>query len=282
MPAGTMHEQSETMTQAATRTMPQPGTIYFLTDAGIDALKSAGAVLGRHHRRVLSVIEGDTHIDVICGWLRHYTNQQLTEWLGQLERMGLLGTRSADASHDLDFTIEFPAVKPIEGALTETEVMRIDAAALQAGVALKSRGAYLAEDRIRNRKPLNKLPGEITVLVVEDDPDQAALAERRLGLAGYRIRVAGSHRGFIDSLRTHGVPDVVFLDVELPDGDGFDILAYMRKHQSLALLPVIMLTAKNAPEDIRKGLLLGADGYIPKPYSKSLLSDTLRQVLMHH
>ena len=56
----------------------------------------------------------------------------------------------------------------------------------------------------------------------------------------------------------------------------------MRSHQSLALLPVIMLTAKNAPEDIRKGLLLGADGYITKPYSKSLLSDALRQVLMHH
>ena len=269
------------MMHAATGSLPGSGTIYFLTDAGIDALKSAGAALGRHHRRVLSVIDGDTHIDVICGWLRHYTNQQLTEWLGQLEKMGLLGTKSADASHDLDFTLEFPAVTTGDNVLTETEVMRIDAAALQAGIALKSRGAYLAEDRLKNRKPLKKLPGEITVLIVEDDPDQAALAERRLGLAGYKIRVAGTHRGFIDNLRAHGVPDVVFLDVELPDGDGFDILVYMRTHRSLALLPVIMLTAKNEPKDIRKGLLLGADGYIPKPYSKSLLSDALRQVLMH-
>jgi len=270
------------MTHAVADKLPNSGTIYFLTDAGIDALKSAGAALGRHHRRVLSVIQGDTHIDVICGWLRHYTNQQLMDWLGQLERMGLLGTRSAEALHDLDFTIEFPAVKPLENILTETEVMRIDAAALQAGAALKSRGAYLAEDRLKNRKPMNKLPGEITVLIVEDDPDQAALAERRLGLAGYKIRMASTHRGFIDNLRAHGVPDVVFLDVELPDGNGFDILVYMRTHQSLALLPVIMLTAKNEPEDIRKGLLLGADGYIPKPYSKSLLSDAVRQVLMHH
>ncbi|MGW8269353.1 MAG: response regulator transcription factor, partial [Burkholderiales bacterium] len=110
---------------------------------------------------------------------------------------------------------------------------------------------------------------------------QAALAERRLGLVGYKIRLAGTHRGFIDNLRANGVPDIVLLDVELPDGDGFDILAYMRRHQSLALLPVIMLTAKSEPDDVRKGLALGADGYVPKPYSKSLLSDAVRQVLMH-
>jgi len=259
-----------------------PGKIYFLTTAGAGALKSAGTVLDKHHRRILQLISGDTHIDVICGWLRHYTNTQLTQWLEQLEKMGLVDTKTADETHDLDFTGEFPVVKPFEAGLTDTEVMRIDEATLEAGVALKSRGAYLADARLKNRVPLKKLPGEITVLIVEDDPDQAALAERRLGLAGYKIRVANTHRGFIDNLRRNGVPDVVFLDVELPDGDGFDILVYMRTHQSLALLPVIMLTAKTEPDDIRKGLRLGADGYIPKPYSKSLLSDVLRQVLMHH
>lgn len=269
------------MTQAASGGMPSAGTIYFLTDAGRDALEKAGAALGRHHRQVLSVIDGDTHIDVICGWLRHYTNQQLMEWLGQLVKMGLLGTKSADASHDLDFTLEFPAVKRSEAGLTETEVMRIDAAALEVGVALKSHGAYLADDRLKNRPPLAKIAAQISVLIVEDDPDQAALAERRLVLAGYPVRVASTHRGFIDNLRAHGVPDVVFLDVELPDGNGFDILAYMRRHQSLALLPVIMLTARTDPEDIRRGLRLGADGYIPKPYSAALLSDVLRQVLKH-
>jgi CheY-like chemotaxis protein len=257
------------------------GKIYFLTAAGLSALKTAGTGLDKHHRRVLQLITGDTHSDVICGWLRHYTNVQLTQWLGQLEKMGLLGTKTADETHDLDFTGEFPAIKPFETGLTDTEVMRIDEATLDAGVALKSRGAYLAEARLKNRAPLKKAAGEITVLIVEDDPDQAALAERRLGLAGYQIRVAATHRAFIDNLRAHGVPDVVFLDVELPDGDGFDILVYIRTHQSLALLPVIMLTAKTTPDDIRRGLRLGADGYIPKPYSKSLLSDVLRQLLRH-
>ena len=269
------------MTQAAAGMGPGPGKIYFLTTAGADALKNAGAALDKHHRRILQLIDGDTHVDVICGWLRHYSNQQLTLWLEQLEKMGLIGTKSADETHDLDFTGEFPALTPLESGLTDTEVLRVDAATLEAGVALRSQGAYLAEERIKHRAPLKKLPGEITVLIVEDDPDQAALAERRLGLAGYKIRVAGTHRAFIDNLRANGVPDLVLLDVELPDGDGFDILAYMRRHQSLALIPVIMLTAKGEPDDIRKGLFLGADGYIPKPYSKSLLSQAVRQVLMH-
>jgi CheY-like chemotaxis protein len=268
------------MTQAAAGM--GPGKIYFLTQAGASALRSAGAVLDKHHRRILQLIDGDTHADVIRGWLRHYSNQQLGQWIEQLEKMGLIGTKTADDTHDLDFTGEFPAIKPFETALTDTEVMRVDAATLEAGTTLKSRGAYLADARLKHRAPMKKLPGEITVLVVEDDPDQAALAERRLGLAGYKVRVAATHRAFIDDLRAHGVPDVVFLDVELPDGDGFDILVYMRTHQSLALLPVIMLTARTGPDDIRRGLMLGADGYIPKPYSKSLLSDTLRQVLMHH
>ena len=261
--------------------MPPTGKIYFLTEAGGSAVKSAGRALEKHHRRILQLIDGDTHVDVICGWLRHYSNEQLMRWLEQLEKMGLIGTKTADETHDLDFTGEFPAVLPIEAGLTDTEVMRVNDAALEAGVALKARGAYLAEERLKHRPPLSKLPAEITVLIVEDDPDQAALAERRLGLVGYKVRVAGTHRAFIDNLRTNGVPDIVLLDVELPDGDGFDILAYMRRHQSLALLPVIMLTAKSEPDDIRKGLALGADGYIPKPYSKSLLSDAVRQVLMH-
>ncbi len=65
----------------------------------------------------------------------------------------------------------------------------------------------------------------------------------------------------------------------LPDGDGFQILAGLRRHPDFALLPVIMLTALDSAEDIRRGLDLGADGYMTKPYSKDLLADTIRQVL---
>jgi len=67
----------------------------------------------------------------------------------------------------------------------------------------------------------------------------------------------------------------------LPDGDGFDMLAGMRRHPKFALIPVIMLTAKTGADDIRRGLSLGADAYVTKPYSKDVLADTIRQVLRH-
>jgi len=277
-----MSDDRSTRSQNPGRTpKTHAGEIYRMTDAGKKAVASVSSPIGRHHRRILQLIVGDTHLDVIRGWLRHYTNSQLDDWLGQLEKDGMLTMAPAGEMHDLDFTTNFPTAKPFETSLTDTEVMRIDAATLEAGVALKAHGAYLAEDRLNNRAPLTKSAADIVVLIVEDDPDQAALAERRLGLAGYKVNVAETHHAFVEALQARGVPDVVFLDVELPDGDGFDLLVYIREHPRLSLLPVIMLTAKNEPEDIRKGLRLGADGYIPKPYSKTLLSQVLRQVLRH-
>jgi CheY-like chemotaxis protein len=255
--------------------------IYSLTNAGNAARLSPSATFDKRYVRILSVIDGDTHIDVIRGWLRHYSNDQLSAWLDKLEGAGLLKSEPANSTHDLDFTDAFPALERYESSLTDTDVVRVNADTVAAGALLKAHGAYLSEERLKNRSPLTRSPAEIAVLVVEDDPDQAALAERRLGLSGYRVRVAQTHRAFLDALRNHGSPNVLFLDVELPDGDGYDILVYVRCHPRLSLLPVVMLTAAGKPEDIRKGLALGADGYIPKPYSKSLLSDTLRQVLKH-
>jgi len=256
-------------------------SIYTLTEVGERLRRMSTATLDEHFVRILSVIDGHTHIDVIRGWLRHYTNAQLSYWLGILETAGALTVQPAGSVLDSDFPDTFHAVEHYEAALTKTDVLRINAGARGASAALEARGAYLSEERLANRTSQKRSPSEIAVLVVEDDPDQAALVERRLGLSGYQVRVAETRRAFLAVLRNRGVPDIVFLDVELPDGDGFDVLTYVRRHRQLTLLPVIMLTAKREPEDIRKGLALGADGYLPKPYSKSLLTDTLRRVLKH-
>ena len=80
-------------------------------------------------------------------------------------------------------------------------------------------------------------------------------------------------------IRSYAPPDIVLLDVMLPDGNGFDILARIRSHPKLALLPVVMLTAENRAEDIKRGLALGADAYVTKPYSKTIVVDTIHAVL---
>jgi twitching motility two-component system response regulator PilG len=75
------------------------------------------------------------------------------------------------------------------------------------------------------------------------------------------------------------VPDAIFLDIELPDGNGLDVLAALRRNPTYARMPIIMVTSRKAPEDIARGLALGADGYITKPYGKNTLEYALRYVM---
>jgi CheY-like chemotaxis protein len=253
---------------------------YRRTEAGDAALRSVDTAIPVDYRRILCIVEGDTHTNVIRGRLRRYRDALIDAWLTELEELGFIETVRASAAYDLDFQpladraasagdlIEFP-----------DELQQIADEAKAAGAALHGKGAYLAAARLQNREPLAKEPSQIVVLLVEDNPDHAALADLRLSMAGYRVRLARNRRETLLELETQPAADVVLLDALLPDGDGFQILAGMRRHAKFALVPVIMLTALDSAEDIRRGLDLGADGYITKPYSKDVLVDTIRQVL---
>jgi len=71
----------------------------------------------------------------------------------------------------------------------------------------------------------------------------------------------------------------VLLDVELPDANGFDVLARMRQHAVLKSIPVIMITAEATREAVRNGLHAGADGYITKPFEPDCVVTAVREVL---
>jgi len=250
---------------------------YRRTTAGDEALRSVDTAIPVDYRRVLCVIEGDTHSNVIRGRLRRFRDALIDGWLKELEELGFIESVRASAAYDLDF-------QPLPQDAATGEAIEIDAQqiadeARAAGEALQGGGAYLAMARIQNREPLAKDPSQIVVLLVEDDPDQAALADLRLSMAGYGLRLACSRGDAMYELATRSPPDVVLLDIMLPDGNGLEILAGMRRHAQFALLPVILLTVLAGAEDIRRGLDLGADGYITKPYSRDVLVDTIRQVL---
>jgi len=147
-----------------------------------------------------------------------------------------------------------------------------------ADTSLTRLGAYVNYERTSKRKPIGKTTAETIALVVEDDPDQLALAVLRLNAAGYATQTADSVRSLYHRLQRR-VPDALFLDVGLPDGDGFEVLASLRRNPAYADLPIIMLTVRTEPEDIARGLSLGADGYITKPYGRNTLDYVLRYTL---
>jgi CheY-like chemotaxis protein len=115
--------------------------------------------------------------------------------------------------------------------------------------------------------------------VDKDDPDQLALGELRLTMAGYQVHSVDRAKALSRYLRQQARPDLLLLDVMLPDGNGFDILAQLRGRPEFSSLPIVLLTAKAELVDIRNGLALGADGYITKPYSKNQLAEVISRVL---
>ena len=83
-------------------------------------------------------------------------------------------------------------------------------------------------------------------IILEDDPDQLALAKLRLATAGFRVVGAENVKAFYEALQNI-TPDAAFLDVNLPDGDGFEVLAGLRKDPAYAELPIIMVTVRSEP-----------------------------------
>ena len=244
------------------------GKIYRLTASGREAWETQDAGVPADYRRILWLMDFHGHGGVTKDLLRHYPKEVLDDWLEEIEELGLIEEAEGEA------------VTPVvdnRTLVTNQEHFLRDAKS--AGESLARTGAYLAADRLSGRKPPQKAPADTVVLVVEDDPDQRALADLRVSMAGYKVRVADSVKAFLQTMLDEGAPDLLLLDVELPDGDGFEVLAKLRRHQVFGSLPIVLLTAKNDAADIGKGLVLGADGYVTKPYTRNILADVIRRVL---
>jgi len=114
------------------------------------------------------------------------------------------------------------------------------------------------------------------ILLVEDDKKVASFVERGLREDGYSVDVA--HDGIDGSLKAHVHDyDLLILDVMLPGRTGYDILRELRREQSS--VPVLLLTARDATEDIVRGLDAGADDYLAKPFSFDVLLARVRALV---
>jgi DNA-binding response OmpR family regulator len=104
------------------------------------------------------------------------------------------------------------------------------------------------------------------ILVVEDDPDIAGLIGHYLEKAGHSVERLSSGAAVLPRLRTE-LPDLVVLDVMLPDLDGVTLCETMRSNPRTAAVPIIMVTARSEEADRIAGLDRGADDYVTKPFS---------------
>ncbi|HET9064379.1 MAG TPA: response regulator transcription factor [Gemmatimonadales bacterium] len=116
------------------------------------------------------------------------------------------------------------------------------------------------------------------ILVVDDEPDITALVTYHLARAGYRVSTAATGPEAI-KVASNERPDVVVLDLMLPGASGYEVLAELRRREETRDVGVIMLTARRDEPDRIKGLTLGADDYLTKPFSPAELTLRVQALL---
>jgi len=119
------------------------------------------------------------------------------------------------------------------------------------------------------------------ILVIEDDETIRENLSEILNLSGYNTITAQNGKAGVEKTLSEQ-PDLILCDVKMPDLDGYGTLAILSKHPKAASIPFIYLTAKAEKEDFRKGMSLGADDYITKPFDDATLLSTIEARLQKH
>ena len=114
-----------------------------------------------------------------------------------------------------------------------------------------------------------------TIVVVEDDRDLCTLLDYNLGNSGYNVVTLHHLDGALQAIENHR-PDLILLDVMLPDGDGFDFCRRLRRNSAIDDVPILFLTARTQEIDRVLGLEIGGDDYITKPFSPRELLARIR------
>lgn len=116
-----------------------------------------------------------------------------------------------------------------------------------------------------NKSPLGKSSSAESILVVEDEKDVRELLAENLRREGYQVGTARSGRDALAAVRRKR-PDLVLLDLMLPDMDGIEVCKQLKYNAETRRIPVVMLTAKVEESDVVLGLGVGAEDYIEKPF----------------
>jgi DNA-binding response OmpR family regulator len=116
------------------------------------------------------------------------------------------------------------------------------------------------------------------IIIVEDEPDTAEMFAEMMRLSGHHVLKSYGGTPAI-ALISHEIPDAVVLDVMMPDLSGLEVLRFIRRDPRLEQIPVIVVSAKSLPSDIKSGLDAGANVYLTKPVAFQDLNDAVRDVI---
>ncbi len=116
------------------------------------------------------------------------------------------------------------------------------------------------------------------ILIADDEPNIVLSLEFLMKREGFEVQVAVDGEAALQAIAAQ-VPDLILLDIMLPKKDGFDVCQQIRANPEWQAIKVVMLTAKGRDTEVSKGIALGADAYMTKPFSTRDLVTKVRQLL---
>lgn len=116
------------------------------------------------------------------------------------------------------------------------------------------------------------------ILVVEDEESLLKLESILLTSKGYLVTGVMDGRAALEEIKTNR-PDLVILDIMLPEIDGFEVCKRIKENNETKSIPVVMLTAKKSNQDVERGRLVGADAYITKPFRSARVMEVIEGLI---
>lgn len=251
--------------------------VYALTPRGAAQLNHAGTALSFTDLEILVLVDGKASVGRLVRGAPGIDPGLLRATLGKLLRAGYIGASKEVHSDVIEAEGLFEVAVPPGAFAAATPEAHAEADSTLSSLRRDGYSARIARRATTEHRPADGT--RLRVLVVDDDPELAKLLRSYLGLEDFAVQTAGNRDEIVAALRRPPPPDVVLLDVTLPDADGFDVLARMRAHPALRAVPVIMMTGRATREAVLRGLLGGANGYVTKPFEVDALMQALRAVL---
>jgi two-component system OmpR family response regulator len=266
--------------------LPTFETVYEVNAKGWQQLQGSSTVLPSAALRLLVLVNGKLSLGQMAAHLKDVPEARLRKVAFDLEQQGYIQplrtgeSAKAGAFDVIDFFSGRSVDSKAGGAPGDPDQARkLEAEAQSFTALLKSQGyaVRIARQVGQTAKPASG--GAYSVLFVDDTPTLTSAVCKFLELEGFVPRRAGNRDEVVAELRKVPSPDLILLDVVLPDISGFDILERVRAHPMLKHIPIIMITGKATREDVMRALAAGANGYITKPFEFDVLTSSIKAVL---
>lgn len=250
--------------------------VYTQTAKGREELAASTGHLGPNLKALLGMFDGKTTDEDLLKKLEKVSVDQFLAARDKLASNGYIqASEDAPERTDLDFAtlMSRPVKEPTVQQIREAEQTTIS------GMRRLRRSGYFVNILSRPDGHIAPRSGDTySVLILDGDRSDVLVMARALALAKFDVRSASGTRDIMTEL-DKPTPDVIVMDLVLPELVGLEVLAKMREHSKLRKVPVIVVTGEAAQEDVISALVYGANGYMTKPVKPEALLDAVNTIL---